>query len=131
MGGLVLCGHWHAKRQARRLAAKRDGMAPWAMIDGLVASGIAEPVAEFLWDAISPYYGEGDILPHPDDDLATEAGIDSEDVEDMVADFFRLFAMPEPTAQSPETIPSPLSIAGFARYLNERRIALQPCSGPV
>ncbi|WP_143066725.1 hypothetical protein [Sphingobium sp. YR768] len=64
------------------------------MIDGLVASGIAEPVAEFLWDAISPYYGEGDILPHPDDDLATDAGIDSEDIEDMVADFFRLFALP-------------------------------------
>lgn len=126
MGGLVLCGHWHAKRQARRLAAKRDGMAPWAMIDGLVASGIAESVAEFLWNAISPYYGEGDILPHPDDDLEKDASIDPEDIEDIVADFFEIFALPEPTANSPETIPLPLSIAGFACYLDERRIALQP-----
>lgn len=101
-------------------------MAPWAMIDEMVASGIAEPVAEFLWDAISPYYGEGDILPHPDDDLEKDAGIDPEDIESIVADFFEIFALPEPTARSPETIPSSLSIAGFARYLDERRIALQP-----
>lgn len=86
----------------------------------MVANGITEPVAEFVWDALGPYYGEGDILPHPDDDLTDDANIDPEDVEDIVADFFRRFSLPEPTKQQPEVIPASMSLLNFAHYLDGR-----------
>lgn len=95
-------------------------MNPAMLIDQLIASGVDEAVAEFVWDRIGPYYGEGDIFPHRDDDLDHDAGIDPEDVEDIVADFFRRFALAEPSNQKPEMIPMPLSIDGFARYLHDR-----------
>ncbi|WP_311268361.1 hypothetical protein [Sphingobium sp. WCS2017Hpa-17] len=111
---------WHGRRHARDLAAKRDGVPPATLIDLIIADGVAEPVAEFVWDALGPYYGEGDILPHPDDGLTEDANIDPEDVEDMVANFFRQFSLPEPTPQHPEFVPASMSISTLAHYLDER-----------
>ena len=125
IGGLTILGLWHARRHAQHLAAKRDGIAPAALIDLMIAAGIAEPVAEFVWDALGPYYGEGDTLPHLADDLTDDANIDPEDVEDMVADFFRRFALPEPTNQQPELVPASMTIASFAHYLDERLRSLR------
>lgn len=120
LGGFAIFAYCQSTRHARQLAAKRAGITPSALIDGLVADGITEAVAEFVWDALGIYYAEGDLLPHPDDDLTDDAGIDPEDIEDIVALFFRQFSLREPTKQKPETIPAPLRIAGFARYLDRK-----------
>lgn len=125
IGGLTILGLWHGRRHAQHLTAKRDGIAPAALIDWLIADGIAEPVAEFVWDAIGPYYGEGDVPPHPADDLTDDANIDPQDVEDMVADFFRRFALQEPTVLEPEIVPISMSIATFAHYLDGRLRSLR------
>ncbi|PSO11183.1 hypothetical protein FB595_10157 [Sphingobium sp. AEW010] len=87
------------------------------MIDWLINEGVGEPVAEFIWDALSPYYGDGDNLPHPNDDLIEDAGIDPEDLEDIVAKFFQEGGLSEPTASNPEHIPQDMSICDFGHYL--------------
>lgn len=120
-GCLIALTKWRSRLHAKQLAAKRSGMPPALLIDRLIAAGVSENVAEYAWDIIGPYYGEGDILPHPDDDLSDDAGIDPEDIEDMVAEFFRHFALPEPTRKQPEQIPLPLTILKFAQYLDRRR----------
>lgn len=108
------------KRRTRCLTAKRQGMSPSALLDWLIAAGISEPVADFVWDALGRYYGEGDVPPHPDDDLSEDAGIDPEDIEDFVAAFFDDFSLPQPSKNDPEIIPKPLTLAGFAQYLQSK-----------
>jgi hypothetical protein len=124
IAGLAIWGTWQAKRHAAQLAAKRIGLHPSRLIDILIEQGVEEQIAEFVWEMVGPYYGDGDIAPHPDDDLTLDANIDPEDVEDMVAEFFRRYELPQPTAQNPETIPAPLTILGLAIYLSRRRTEL-------
>ncbi|WP_420144006.1 hypothetical protein [Sphingobium sp.] len=82
-------------------------------------------MAEYVWDVLAPHYGDGDILPHPDDDLTRDAHIDPDEVEDMVADVFSRFALPQPTVRHPESVPEAMTIPAFARYLDGRRNALR------
>lgn len=120
VGTLAFLRQSQALRHAKRLATRRPGIAPATLIDHLIAAGVREPVMDFVWDRIAPYYADGAILPHPDDDLDKDARIDPDDVEDIVADFFQRFSLPEPTRQQSEMIPSPLSVHGLAAYLDRR-----------
>ena len=116
-GLLGVFGSVQSKRRFKRLAAQREGVHPSILIDRLIQAGVRESVAEFIWEALSSYYGDGDVLPHPDDDLIRDSGIDPDDIEHIVADFFSDNGLSEPTARNPENIPPDMSICAFGHYL--------------
>ncbi|MDT7535974.1 hypothetical protein OVY48_21485 [Sphingobium sp. SA2] len=117
LGLLGVFGSVQARRRLRRLTTQRQGVHPSTLIDQLIQAGVRESVTEFIWDALSPYYGDGDILPHQDDDLIRDAGIDPEDIEDIVASFFHQNRLSEPTTDDPEHIPQNMSICALGHYL--------------
>ena len=101
----------------RALATTREAWTKGQFVEALGAHGVDRLVADFVWDALLPFY-HASLVPYPDDSIDDLLKIDPEDMEDIAAAFWAGAELPVPSATHPTTIPGRLTVTGFAQWLD-------------
>jgi hypothetical protein len=108
------------RRRHRRMAAERGVLTESDFISRLVASGIREDTAKFVWDEAAVYYFEP-LKPDPGDRWEGLMKIDPEDLEDVTAKFWKQQGWAEPSPKDPVILPSDPTLLEYAQWLDAQR----------
>ncbi|MEO6360893.1 MAG: hypothetical protein ABIO43_10015 [Sphingomicrobium sp.] len=103
----------------RRFSRIAEGRPPtnWdQLVSDLIAAGASLDTATYLTEEIKPYYVRK-LTPYCDDRLFSTLQIDPEDIEDLVAEYWRLRGWLLPSATEPQLIPADPSLVEFALWL--------------
>ncbi len=109
--------NWSLWRRLKAAQAQRIGWTDADFDAMLVTGGVSTTIPPVVRAVVASAYGP-DISPHPDDDFARFLAVDTEEVEDMVTDAFRLLGLPMPTTADPERLPAMKDVRDLAEYLD-------------
>ena len=102
------------------MATKRPALTKAEFISKLVAAGVREETANFVWDEAVYHYTEP-LKPDPSDFWEGTMRIDPEDLEDITAKFWNEHGWVEPSPQNPVVLPANPSLLEFAKWLDLQR----------
>jgi hypothetical protein len=102
------------------MAAHRVAFDEDAFVGALVAMGVDDDIAGFVWSEMAPYYSEP-LKPDPNDRWESTMRIDPGDLEDMTARFWKSQPWPKPTRKNPVMIPQDPSLSEYAQWLQGQR----------
>jgi hypothetical protein len=108
------------RRRHRGLAAERASLSESEFTSELVAAGVAEETARFVWNESVRYYFEP-LKPDPNDYWESTMRIDPEDLDDITARFWKLQGWMEPSRKDPVMIPSDPTLLQYAQWLDRQR----------
>jgi hypothetical protein len=106
------------------MAANRAALTKADFISNLVAAGVQEQTASFVWDAAIYYYSEP-LRPDPSDRWEGTMRIDPEDLEDVTANFWKQRGWVEPSPKNPVVLPDDPTLLEFAQWLDRQRLLQQ------
>ena len=99
------------------MAAERVPLSESEFISQLVADGVHADTAKFVWVEASYYYFEA-LTPYPDDRWEGTIHVDSEDLEDITAKFWKQQGWIEPSPKDPVILPSNPTLLEFGQWLD-------------
>ena len=115
----TIWSNWDWGRIQRRVAGQRPSLDRQSYAVELHSSGVWEPVAFALYDALQPICVKN-VMPHPDDGLMGFYFDDPEDMEDLVEEMFERLGLPMPKRYDSEATPYLESARDLAIYLQKK-----------
>jgi hypothetical protein len=118
VGTLVLTAFERCRH--KRMAADRTALTEAEFISQMAAKGVRADTAKFVWNEAVYYYIEP-LKPDPKDRWQGTMRIDSEDLEDVTAKFWKQQAWVEPPREAPVIVPEDPTLFEYAAWLDGQR----------